>query len=376
MRTFCWICLLWALTAALLFSSFHPTPAAAQPPLQVASAAQVVTAPWAVPGKHRPAEESRFVPPPLPATPPPPPLSEEQRRTLKAVQSERLPEPTWLRYVVSNEWRHDVTFPRIAGLGGAYVGVATDQNYTVAAAARAELLFLMDYDAEVGRVHRVYHAFIEKAPGPAEFRALFEPGSVERGKEILAAAAESPKDAARLQRTYVHYRDRLQIYLRHVAQLRVGERHPTWLGDPAAYTYLRALVLGGRVAVVQGDLNGTVALRSIGEAARAVGVPVRIIYTSNAEGFFPYSAQFRANLAALPHDDRTVVLRTFHRRFPAPIGDTWHYNLHQLDDFLSRLARPGYPSIKRVVQDLYSKAGQKAVDPVGVSYYDASIPMH
>ena len=62
-----------------------------------------------------------------------------------------------------------VLLARIGGLGGAYIGVATDQNYTMAAAARSELLFLMDYDAEVGRIHRIYHAFMAEAATPAEF---------------------------------------------------------------------------------------------------------------------------------------------------------------------------------------------------------------
>ncbi len=371
--------------AGLAASLLLATPARAQPQVpqvpQVIVAAQVVTAPWAAPSQAPgarvdPREASAFTPPPLLSTPVPPPLSEEARRTLQATRSENLPEPTWLRYVVSNEWRHDITFPRIAGLGGAYIGVATDQNYTLAAAARSELIFLFDYDAEVGRVHRIYHAFMARAATPAEFRAFFEPGQVARGKEVLGAAATSPRDAAKLQWVYEHYRDRLQVYLRHVANLRVGERHPTWLGDPAAYAYVRGLVLGGRVITVQGDLNGAVALKSIGETARALKIPVRIVYTSNAEGFFRYTPAFRDNLAALPHDGKSIVLRTYKHRLASPVGDMWHYDLHQIDDFLARINQPAlYPSVHQVMGDLRTKEGQKALDPLGVSYYDASVPM-
>ena len=81
-----------------------------------------------------------------------------------------------------------------------------------------------------------------------------------------------------------------------MANIRVGQRHPTWLGDPDAYAYIRGLVLGGRFLAIQGDLNGTAALKNIGETARALQLPVRIIYTSNAEGFFKYNPQFRDNL--------------------------------------------------------------------------------
>ena len=86
----------------------------------------------------------------------PPPLSEAQQQLVQATVGDKLPEPTWDRYVISNEWRHDVVFPKVAGLGGVYIGVATDQNFTMAAAARSELLVLMDYDSEVVNMHRIY----------------------------------------------------------------------------------------------------------------------------------------------------------------------------------------------------------------------------
>lgn len=312
---------------------------------------------------------------PLVAAAAPRPLSQGARRAVEAVPDEK-PYDVRIHFLTSNERRHDVFYPLLRGLGGAYVGVATDQNYTVAAAARSELLFLFDYDAEVGRVHRVYHAFMAECATPAEFRALFEEKSVPRGKEILQKSAPDAKEAAQLVRVYTHYRDRLQIYLRHVANLQVGSRRPTWLGDPEAYGYIRALVQAGRVQTVQGDLNGAVALKSVGDTARALGIPVRIFYTSNAEGFFQYTPAFRENLAALPHDDKTVVLRTYKHGFPSAQGDTWHYTLHQLDDFLGRIGQKGYPNVHRVMADLRAKEAQKAVEAIGVSYYDGAVPRH
>jgi hypothetical protein len=174
---------------------------------------------------------------------------------------------------------------------------------------------------------------------------------------------------------YQRYRQRLAMYLHQVAHVRVGDRHPTWLGDPAAYSYIRAMVQGGRVMAVQGDLNGTVALRSIGDTARALGLPVRVVYTSNAEGFFRYTQAFKDNLSSLPHDEKTVVLRTYKRGMYAPEGDLWHYNLHKMDDFLSRIATPGYPTVAAVMTDIRtSPVGRKQVETIGVSYYDERIP--
>ena len=186
-------------------------------------------------------------------------------------------------------------------------------------------------------------------------------------------SAKGPKEIASLQKVYDHYRERLRIYLRHVTNIQVGGRHPTWLGDPAAYAYIRALVQGGRVVTVQGDMHGTVALRSIGAACKALKVPVRIFYTSNAEAFFKYSQAFRDNLASFPIDDKSVMLRTYKHGMPAAAGDTWHYNLHQISDFQERLGLRDYGSIGRIMIDI---RGHKSVDPLGVSYMDGSVKRH
>lgn len=376
----CWVC---AVTALLVGGWMLCAGRAAAAERPADKPVKVVTAPWAHPsqvagysGPQRPVLE----PAPLSELAPPPPLSAAERQILKdTLRSEPLAEPTWLRYVVSNEWRHDVIFPRVSNLRGAYLGVATDQNYTVAAAARTELLFLFDYDAEVGRIHRVYHALIDQAESPEAFRKYFEPAQLEAGKAVIDAywtrQGATKKELAGLSRAYAYYRDRLQVYLRHVANLQVGARRPTWLGDPAAYAYVRALVQGGRVATLQGDLHGQVALRSAAEACKALKIPLRIFYTSNAEGFFPYSAAFRENLAAFPRDERSVMLRTYKHGFPRAAGDSWHYNLHQIDDFLARLALRDYGTIHRVMADLHASA-TPAVDRYGASYMDGSVPKH
>ncbi len=375
----CWICTVASLIVTLLVLMLLSARAGATE--APGPAVQVVTAPWAAPSQgadyQGPLSDTPVIEPaPLPDSPPPPPLSIDERKILQATASEKLPEPTWLRFVVSNEWRHDVLFPRLAPLGGAYIGVATDQSYTLAAAARSQLVFMMDYDLEVVRMNRIHFAFLAEAATPQEFRALFDTPSVPRAKEILAQIAE-PKEAAQLQRVYTHYRERLQIYLRHVAGIRVGARHPSWLGDPAAYAYIRSLSQGGRLIALQGDLNGVVTLKSIAATCKKLNVPVRAIYTSNAEGFFKYTDAFRENLAAMPHDDKTVMIRTFKHRFPSARGDTWHYNLHQLDDFLSRLALPRYyPSVAQVMADLQTPAGSKFIDPTGFSYLDSHTPRH
>ncbi|MBL9006620.1 MAG: hypothetical protein JNJ46_20360 [Myxococcales bacterium] len=348
---------------------------------QSAAQAHVVTAPWAGPGQapgSKPvtldATLAKWEPPALSASPAPPPLTPEQQAIVQATQGEKLPEPKWARYVLSNEWRHDVMFSKLANLGGVWIGVATDQNYTMAAAARSELLVLMDYDLEVVNVHRMYHALIKQAATAEDFRAFFRQQNSAKAIEALSASGSSKEDNAKLVQIYNRYRDRMATYLYHVANTRVGQRHPTWLGDPAAYAYIRGLVQGGRVLARQGDLNGTTTIRSIGDTARKLNLKVRGFYTSNAEGFFQYSQNFRDSLKSLPIDEKSVMVRTYKRGMTIAVGCTWHYNLHQISDFLSRLDAPGYKDIHRVMQDLRGPQSKAKLEAIGVSYYDGTVP--
>jgi hypothetical protein len=231
----------------------------------------------------------------------------------------------------------------------------------------------MDYDAEVVNVHRIYHALIKAAPTAMDLRGLFQQKNAAHAAEIVAAAGANQEDGAKLVTIYNRYRERMATYLYHVANIRVGQRHPSWLGDPDAYAYIRALVLGGRVIARQGDLNGATTLRSIGDTARALKLPVRAVYTSNAEGFFNYTPAFRENIRSLPHDEKSVMIRTYKRNMASPVGDEWHYNLHQIDDFIQRLDNPMYKNVHRVMQDL-RQAPRGRVDALGVSYYDNSVP--
>ena len=51
------------------------------------------------------------------------------------------PTPTDRHFLIGNERCHEVLYEHIAGLGGSYVGVGSDQNYSLMAAARAQPRF-------------------------------------------------------------------------------------------------------------------------------------------------------------------------------------------------------------------------------------------
>ena len=70
------------------------------------------------------------------------PLPESAGQTLEAIPHENT-EPPEEHYYRSNEWRQDLLREHLAGLGGALIGVGADQNYTLAAMAGSDLVFLV-----------------------------------------------------------------------------------------------------------------------------------------------------------------------------------------------------------------------------------------
>lgn len=245
----------------------------------------------------------------------------------------------------SNERRHDLFFGELQGKGGGYVGVGADQNYTMAAAAAARVLWLIDLDPAVVRVHKLYSALLCEAETPDALVALFERTATPAVKAALERRTRS--EAASLIELYLTYREDLHDHLR-----KQRERSHTWLGDTAKYATIRDLAQRGRIVPRLGDLNGPRTLQQIAQAARAAAVPVRMIYLSNAESWFSYGRQFRDNLQALPVDERSVVLRTVKSEvLRYPTGDIWHYSTQRAQDFTTHLAGPGYHSIEAAMLD-------------------------
>lgn len=287
-----------------------------------------------------------------------------------AVPSESIREPAE-HYPTSNEWRHDLFFDGIRDLGGAFVGVGTDQCYTLAAAQDASLVWIVDYDANVAAVHRMYGALVRASPSPAELVARFERAREDETALLIAQdPMGDPAQAPEVVRTYRRNRGRFEGYLRHVARLARDGRPTSWLSDPALYARVRALFLAGRVIARTGDVTGVTTLRAVGAASQQLGVPVRVVYLSNAEQFFRYTEAFDANVRALPTDARTVVLRTFrHRRATYPDGDTWHYMVEGMPDFLERIAL-GYRRNTQIVSD----AIRGGLGPTGITIVGATTP--
>lgn len=283
---------------------------------------------------------------PDPATP----LSDAARAIAEGVPSEDTPEPDE-HYPVSNEWRHDLWFDAIRDLGGAFVGVGTDQCYTLAAVQNASMVWIVDFDAVVPRVHRMYEVLVGASATPEELVARFDDEREDETAALLEAALAGDPEAREIVRMFRRNTGRFDGYLAHVARLRRDGAPTSWLSDPALYARIRTLFASHRIVARTGDVTGATTLRAVGAAASRLGVTVRALYFSNAEQFFRYTPDFRANVAALPTDARSVLLRTFrNRRAPYPDDDTWHFMVHPMPDFRERLDL-GYWRSTEIVDD-------------------------
>ncbi len=304
-------------------------------------------------------------PPPEPA--PPAPLSDAARAILAGIAEDaidEIPECTDGRrgyskvdckdpthYIYPNEDRGHVTYPYLRHRGGALLGVGSDQNYTFAAVARSELLFLMDYDAIVVHIHRVNQAFVKHAETPEAFVALWDPANAEEADRVIAAEWEGDPLVDVYRRTR---RSLNRVMHRHYTRtLEPSESGATsWLRDAGHYAWIRNLWTGGRVVTLKGDMLGPNAMQGVGAALHELGVPMRIYYTSNAPNAWggEMTDSYKRNVRSFPMDEDSVVLQAL--GWTNEFGQTghWHFNVQHGPDAQERLGRDGYRWLWQVVR--------------------------
>jgi hypothetical protein len=245
-------------------------------------------------------------------------------------------------YLAGDEWNLQVFQPHVAGRGGAYLGVGSDQAYLFIGWSRPELAWLIDYDPWVVRLHAIYLRFFLAAATPEAFRRLWSvDGAVEARALLAQGLAEA--QAASLVALYTQSRGAIERRLTRLCR-RLGVA--SYLDDPAQYDTVRGLLRRGRVRALVADLLGSVALRSIAQTSRELGHPIRVLYLSNAEEYWTYARAFRENIRALPADERSVTLRTISSSY---LNQDYLYNAQPLVDFQNVLNLPRVRKVREFV---------------------------
>lgn len=280
------------------------------------------------------------------------PLPEAQRAAFLAIREDPAP-PELTRnshYWISNEHSHHLWRERLAGIGGAYLGVGSDQNYLLAAWARSELLVLMDFDAAIGDLHRVYKVAFAAAADPATFLALWGKTKEEELRKLVEAAYDDPEVRKRATRALKVAR--ALVYSRLSRTFRDYQKRgvPTFLSDQAEYDHVRKLWASGRVFAVRGDLTGDATLVDVAAALDKAGLRLGVVYMSNAEQYFDYGPTFRRNVLRLPFADDAVVVRTLGWKGHGFVeGETYHYTIQPARKFAAWMRENRIASLGRML---------------------------
>jgi hypothetical protein len=255
-------------------------------------------------------------------------------------------------YVVSNESHHELYRGPLKGIRGGYIGVGSDQNFTLMSFARSEFAWMMDYDPVVVWMNHVHRGLILKAPTRQAYLRLWTAKSRSKALSLLAAVYKGHRLKRRVLWTYRNWRSFVRAHqLRQVIRLRKArirrgdKRIFSWLHSDDTYGYIRAMFQANRIRIMKGDLLLNTSLRGIGRVTRKFRFPVRIVYLSNAEEFWPYTKNFRANMRGLHMDKRSRLVRTrYGKHYRGMIG-RWMYLLQSGLDFQKGLGLPKTKSV-------------------------------
>jgi hypothetical protein len=208
---------------------------------------------------------------------------------------------------VSNEDRLDVLIPHVSNIGNVYIGVGAEQNLTIAAWARSEFIYLMDFTQVVVSANEMMIMFLKESPTKEVFLSRYAKGNEAESYALIEKNLSNPEDYKKIYNRILkfvrkrHRTNRITAELYHYQMFQTNEDQ---------YNYIRKLALEDRIYPVKGNLLGNTTLRSIGDTLRKHGKFVGVIYFSNAEEYFFYPDVFKDSIANLPVQDTSVVVRT------------------------------------------------------------------
>jgi hypothetical protein len=84
----------------------------------------------------------------------------------------------------------------------------------------------------------------------------------------------------------------------------------SYLASEENYRFVRELQEKNLIVPVVGDFGGPKAIKAIGAYLKSQSISTRVFYISNVEDYLqPTWANYLANLAALPQDNSTLLIR-------------------------------------------------------------------
>jgi hypothetical protein len=263
--------------------------------------------------------------------------------------------------LVSNEPRVARTAGRLRAVGGVYIGVGPEQNFTYISRLRPGMAFIADVRVENRNLHLLYKALFELASDRVDFvsRLFSRPrptGLSSRASvdDIFTAFERVPPSREQFDRVLTQIRERLLTthrlplsqsdvdYIEHafnafftdgpgiqfwgsrsvdadtvrpsyrelMTMRDLAGQTQSFLAEDAAFRFIQELQAGNRIVPIVGDFAGTIALQRIGEYARAHRDEVHAFYGSNVNVYLTNAQRsaFCRNLAGLPVSPQAVFI--------------------------------------------------------------------
>ncbi len=257
------------------------------------------------------------------------PIDSALQNDLQSIEFDPLPEALVkdIHYVASDEGNHHHFRSHIANLGGVFVGLGTNQNYTMLPWMKPELAVMLDFDQMVVDVHNLYRVAFMTTPDPESFIKLWRSNSIQKLRLAIDRfyAGDAPM-RKRVQKTLKYARFRIHKALLMNRDNLVAAGVASYLTDQGQYEYIVEMFKTGRIIALRGDLTKDKTVTQLGTVLREHGLKVRVYHPSNAEQYFSLDGQYRINMKSLPVDEQSMVVRTrawaeFSRLTPAEHHD-------------------------------------------------------
>ena len=267
--------------------------------------------------------------------------------------------------IISNETSYLQVMDQLEPMGGAFIGVGPEQNFTYIARIRPHWAFIVDVRKQNMLHHLLLNAILHQATTrfqylcwllsrPADGREA--PPLTADVEELLAAVESIPPGegtfAENLKAILDHIEGTLRVSLserdrEHIRfvyrslfteQLDIRFRsygrssrpyHPDYrslllsrsprgqshfLGSEEDYRFVRELTVSGRLVPVVGDFAGDHAVQAVGDFLRERGETVSSFYVSNVEFYLLRSGGFRQyveNVRSLPLREDSLFIRAY-----------------------------------------------------------------
>lgn len=232
---------------------------------------------------------------------------------LAKVESDPLPRKLVndIHYVASDESYHHLFEPYLKDRGGVFLGIGTNQNYTMIPWARPDIVILLDFDQMVVDVHKIYRVFFLKFETPKAFLEHWQANRTQTVEAMLKEEyGDDPAELKGVLRAFRYSRYRIHRALRRVGSVMQSAKTPSFLNDQGMYDVIVKLYAGNRVLLIRGDLTKKGAVEKIGTVLKKHKMKIGVYHPSNAESYFGFGRNYRNAMVNLPTDEKSAIVRT------------------------------------------------------------------